>query len=212
MNYKIALYGPQGSGKGTQGEKLAEYLQVPLIVTGNIFRLNIKEKTELGSLAQKYINKGDLVPDEVTIKMILERLSQKDCQKGFVLDGYPRSLVQATALDKAINLTHVLVIHISDKEAVRRIANRRSCPHCGRTYHLAYKPPKKDSICDHCQTSLVQREDDTKEALIKRLNIYHQESEPILNHYEKINILHKINGEQLIEKVWQDIKQIFIQP
>lgn len=209
MNYKIVLFGPQGSGKGTQGEKLAEFLKIPLIVTGNIFRKNIKEETELGRLASQFINKGELVPDDVTIKMILSRLSNDDCQEGFILDGFPRSVAQAEALDKFTDLTHVLLIDISDEEAIRRIASRRACINCGQTYHIIYKPPKKDNICDTCQAKLVLRDDDTEEALGLRLNIYHQESEPLMHRYQQKNILHKINGQPSIAEVWQDVKKIF---
>lgn len=207
--YRIVLFGPQGSGKGTQGEKLADFLRIPLIITGNIFRQNIKEQSELGKLASSYINRGELVPDSVTIKMISERLNQEDCLNGFILDGFPRSLAQAEALDRVIKLTNAILINISDEQSVIRIANRRSCLKCGSVYHLEYKKPKNDNLCDRCQLPLVQREDDTVEALQKRLKIYHRETEPLLARYQKENILFKINGEQMIEKVWQDVKKIF---
>lgn len=206
MSYKIVLFGPQGSGKGTQGEKLAEFLKIPLIVTGNIFRRHIKEQTELGKSAQQYINKGELVPNDVTIKMILDRLNMEDCRHGYVLDGFPRTIAQAKSLE---DITHVLLIDISDNEAVRRIANRRQCINCGTTYHLIYKPSRQDSICDKCGNRLAQRDDDTEEALIKRLELYHQESEPLLNEYKKRNILFRINGEQSIPEVWEEVKKIF---
>lgn len=206
MTYKIVLFGPQGSGKGTQGEKLADFLKIPLIVTGNIFRDNIRKQTELGKLAQQYINKGELVPNEVTIKMITTRLQNADCQNGYILDGFPRTLAQAKAID---DITHVLLIDISDNEAIKRIANRRQCAECGSTYHLIYKPSKRDSICDKCQGKLVQRDDDTEEALAKRLEIYHQESEPLLKKYQEQNILYKINGEKPIPEVWAEVKKIF---
>ncbi|MFA6028145.1 MAG: adenylate kinase [Patescibacteria group bacterium] len=209
MNYKIALFGPQGSGKGTQGEKLAEFLKIPLVITGNIFRKNIKEGTELGKLASSFINKGALVPDDVTIKMIINRLSDNDCQNGFLLDGFPRSLAQSEALDKFTSLSHVLLIDIKDEESVRRIANRRVCLNCGSTFHLLYKPSKKEGICDTCQTKLVQRDDDTEKALRNRLAIYHEQSEPLLKKYQQENILHKINGEKSIEEVWEEVKKIF---
>jgi len=207
--YKIVLFGPQGCGKGTQGEKLSDLLNIPLVVTGNIFRRHIKEQTALGKMAAQFINKGELVPNEITIKMISERLQNEDAAKGFILDGFPRSLMQAEALDKIVKLTHFLLIDISDQESIRRIANRRVCLKCGSTYHLDYKPSKKSGICDRCQEKLEQRADDTEEALAKRLKIYHQESEPILNRYQQQNIVHQINGEQIIEKVWQDIHKIF---
>lgn len=208
--HRIVLFGPQGSGKGTQGEKLADFLRIPLVITGNIFRQNIKEQTELGKLVSSYINRGELVPNSLTIKMISDRLHQQDCLNGFVLDGFPRSTAQAEALNQVIELTHVILINISDEQAIHRIASRRSCLKCGSVYHLEYKKPKKDNLCDRCQLPLVQREDDTIAALQKRLKIYHKETEPLLAQYEKENILFKINGEQMIEKVWQDVKKIFV--
>lgn len=206
MTYKIVLFGPQGSGKGTQGEKLSGFLKIPLIITGSIFRYHIKQQTDLGKLAQQYINKGELVPNEVTIKMMAERLAEKDCQQGFILDGFPRTLAQARAIK---DITHVLLIDISDNEAVRRIANRRQCINCGMTYHLIYKPSQQDNVCDGCKSRLMQRDDDTEEALAKRLELYHQESEPLLDEYEKQNILYKINGGKPIPEVWEDVRNIF---
>jgi len=206
MIHRVVLFGPQGSGKGTQGEKLAEFLNIPLIVTGNIFRYNIKEKTALGELAQQYINKGELVPNEVTIRMIKERLLNSDCANGYILDGFPRTLTQAEALD---NITHVLLIDITDDEAVRRIADRRQCLHCGMTYHPVYKPSKQPDICNKCGEKLVQRDDDTKEALQRRLNLYHQESEPLLSKYQIENILYRIDGSKSIPEVWEAVKKIF---
>lgn len=209
MQNRILLFGPQGSGKGTQGEKLAEWLSLPLVVTGNIFRYNIKEQTELGKLAQEYINKGELVPDEVTNRMIGERLMQDDCRQGFILDGFPRNVVQAEALDSYTQITHLLHIEISDAEAIRRIAQRRTCVAEGHVYHLTYNPPKQADICDEDGSVLEQRKDDTEEALKKRLEIYHSETEPILQHYQSRNVVYTISGEQSIETVWQNIQTIF---
>lgn len=209
MQTRILLFGPQGSGKGTQGEKLAEWLSLPLVVTGNIFRYNIKEQTKLGKLAQEYINKGELVPDEVTNRMIGERLMQDDCKQGFILDGFPRNVVQAEALDSYTQITHLLHIEISDAEAIRRIAQRRTCVAEGHVYHLTYNPPKKADICDEDGSVLEQRKDDTEEALKKRLEIYHSETEPILQHYQPRNVVYTISGEQSIEAVWQNIQTIF---
>ena len=206
---KILLFGPQGSGKGTQGEMLADFLHIPLVVTGNIFRKNIGEETELGLKAKEFINKGELVPDQITIAMIADRLMDSDCREGFILDGFPRNIAQADALDSITDISHVLLINISDAEAVKRISGRRACLQCGATYHIKYKPPLKDNICDKCSQEIVQRDDDTEEALKKRLEIYHQESEPILEKYQDKNILHKIKGEQSIEQVWQDVKKVF---
>lgn len=206
---KILLFGPQGSGKGTQGEMLADFLHIPLVVTGNIFRKNIGEETELGLKAKEFINKGELVPDQITIAMIADRLMDSDCREGFILDGFPRNIAQADALDSITDISHVLLINISDAEAVKRISGRRACLQCGATYHIKYKPPLKENICDKCSQEIVQRDDDTEEALKKRLEIYHQESEPILEKYQDKNILHKIKGEQSIEQVWQDVKKVF---
>ncbi len=209
MQARILLFGPQGSGKGTQGEKLAEWLSLPLVVTGNIFRHNIKEQTELGKLAQEFINKGELVPDEVTNRMIGERLMQDDCKAGFILDGFPRNVVQAEALDSYTQITHLLHIEISDTEAIRRIAQRRTCTAQGHVYHLTYNPPKHAGICDEDSSPLEQRKDDTEEALQKRLEIYHSETEPILQHYQPSKVVYTINGEQSIETVWQEVQKIF---
>ncbi len=203
---RILLFGPQGSGKGTQGEKLSEWLKLPLIVTGNIFRHNIKEQTELGVLAKGYINKGELVPDAVTNRMIGERITQEDCAQGFILDGFPRNLVQADALDTYVKITDLMHISIPDDEAVRRIANRRTCVDQGHVYHLVYNPPKQEGICDEDGSALEQRKDDTEESLKKRLGIYHSETEPILDHYRPYGVIHDIDGIASIEEVWQTVQ------
>ncbi|MDP3970422.1 MAG: adenylate kinase [bacterium] len=205
----ILLFGPQGSGKGTQGEKLAEQLNLPLVVTGNIFRHHMQEGTELGKLAKRFINKGELVPDEVTNRMIGERIQRADCEFGFILDGYPRNLDQAKALDGYTTITHLLHINISDEEAVQRIGNRRTCVENGHVYHLIYNPPKQEGVCDHDASELEQRADDSEEALKKRLAIYHDETEPLLEFYNQRNLVHDIDGEQSIDDVWKDVKSLF---
>lgn len=207
--YKVLLFGPQGSGKGTQGVKLSAWLKLPLIVTGNIFREHMKNNTSLGTLAKQYINDGQLVPDEVTNQMIADRLQQSDRAKGFILDGFPRNLSQAKALDTVTKITHLLHITISDVEAIRRISERRTCTAQGHVYHLVYNPPKQLDQCDVDGSPLSQREDDTSEALKKRLAIYHTETELVLDHYQLSEIVYTINGEQPIEQVWEDIKAIF---
>lgn len=210
MQARILLFGPQGSGKGTQGEKLADWLNLPLIVTGNIFRQNMKEQTEVGKLAQQYINHGELVPDHVTNRMIAERLSQADCDNGFILDGFPRNQVQVEALDTFTHITHLLHITISDEEASMRITHRRQCQQAGHIYHDKFNPPTKAAnTCDIDGSPLVQREDDTAAALKTRLDIYHAETEPILEHYRKLGVVYDIDGSPAIDKVWETIQAIF---
>ena len=162
----IIIFGPQGSGKGTQAEVLSEKLNIPHISTGDIFRENIKNQTELGQKAKQYIDQGQLVPDDIVIDMIKDRLSQTDAKQGFVLDGYPRTIPQAEALDQIIKVDQVLEVWISDEESIMRLGGRRSCPKDGNIYHLKFNPPKEDGICDKCGGQLTIREDDT-EKLIK---------------------------------------------
>ncbi len=209
MVHTILLFGPQGSGKGTQGEKLSDYLHLPLVVTGNIFRENIKNNTPIGQTIKGYINAGQLVPDQVTNTMIQQRLQQADCQAGFVLDGFPRNLAQASALDDIVHITDLLHIHISDGSAIKRIAERRTCVAQGHVYHLTYQPPKVTGVCDVDGSALLQREDDTEVALAKRLEIYHQETEPLLQHYAARGVVRTINGEQPIAAVWKDVQALF---
>lgn len=209
MARNILLFGPQGSGKGTQGEKLSAVLHLPYIVTGNIFRENIKLNTAIGQTIKGCINAGKLVPDEVTNTMIGERISQPDCQEGFVLDGFPRNLAQAEALDAIVPVTQLLHIAIQDQSAIQRIADRRTCIANGHVYHLTFNPPKVSNVCDVDGSELKQREDDTAAALTQRLAIYHQETEPLLGHYQQRGVVHTINGEQAIADVWKDIQAIF---
>lgn len=210
MVRNILLFGPQGSGKGTQGEKLSQWLQLPLVVTGNIFRANIKSATDLGKLANSYISQGQLVPDEVTNAMIQERLAQMDCAAGYVLDGFPRSLSQAQALDRFSHVTHLLHIQLSDAEAVQRIAQRRTCAAQGHVYHLTYNPPAVPEVCDVDGSVLQQRNDDTEEALKTRLEIYHSETEPLLDFYRSKGVVHDLDGAQSIDAVWESVRTLFL--
>jgi len=205
----IILFGPQGSGKGTQAEYLVEALCVPRISPGDIFRLEKEEGTDLGMLAASYTNRGELVPSDVTNRMIEKRLGENDCAKGFILDGYPRNELQADALDVMVDtlehpINHVFEIWISDKEAVKRISGRRVCA-CGVSYHLTYKPPKQEGICDKCGQPLVMRDDDKPDAIKRRLEIYHNTTEPLFDRYKSRGIFMRINGEQSIAKVKEDI-------
>lgn len=207
--FTILLFGPQGSGKGTQGEQLSSFLDLPFIVMGNILRQHIQDKTEIGLRIQECINKGQLVPDEMTNAIINERFRKPDCERGFVLDGYPRNIVQVKALAQMTAISHLIHVAISDEEAIRRIGGRRTCVGGGHVYHILYNPPKRNGICDTDSSPLKQRDDDTEEAMKKRLTIYHEETEPLLSYYQKQNIVHTINGEQPIPDVWSDIKKIF---
>lgn len=207
-NLKIILLGSPISGKGTQAEMLSKKLGIPHISTGNIFRYNIQKKTKLGKIAAKLINQGKFVPDDITNQLLDKSL--RKIKNGFILDGYPRNLNQARALEKISLIDYAFFVKISDKEAIQRITGRRVCLSCGRVYHLKYQPPKKKGICDFCQKELIHREDDSKEVIQKRLKIYHQNTEPLIDYYRQKGILIEINGEQPIEKVQRDIlKKIF---
>lgn len=207
MSLNICLFGPQGSGKGTQAELLNKEFKIPIITPGTIFRRHIKEGTELGVQIEGIINAGQLVPNEIINRIIANRLNESDCISGFILDGYPRNKEQAQALAQFTKLTHAILIDISDQVAQERIVNRRMCS-CGMTYHLMFKQPKKEGVCDECGEKIFQRGDDTKEALAKRLKIYHQETEPVYQQYEQQEIFHRVNGERLIEEVWEDVKKL----
>ena len=209
----IILMGPPGAGKGTQSEKILEYLDIPHISTGDMFREAIKNQTELGKLAQSYTNSGKLVPDEVTIALVKERLSRPDCAKGYLLDGFPRTIPQAEALQvlaKEISRPVELVINITaDKEElVKRISGRRVCPKCGASYHVSFKLPKVDGICDSCGSELIQRKDDTIESLNVRLDAYEHSTKPLIEFYNKLGLCKEVNGLQDINDVFKDIQKV----
>jgi len=202
---RIIVLGPQGSGKGTQAVMLSEKYSIPHISTGDLFRMNLKNKTKLGQTAAKYINKGNLVPDEVTNQMVKQRISEPDCKKGFILDGYPRNLSQAKALSSFVELDAVLDIEISEHETIERLSGRRVCQSCGQNFHIQFNLPKKEGICDKCGGTLMHRQDDYPDAILTRLNIYKKETSPIKQHYEKQGILRTVNGSQSIEGVFTEI-------
>lgn len=206
---KICLFGPQGSGKGTQAEKICEYLGVPQISPGIIFRQAVAEGSELGKQVEGIINSGQLVDNEITNSLVEKRLLQEDCIDGFILDGYPRNMQQAKALDSFSSLSHVVVIDIPDEESIRRISRRRSCVPCGITYHLDYKPPTGEGVCDGCGKELTHRDDDKPDAIKERLYIYHTETEPLFERYEERGILHRVDGTGTIEEVWQRTQNCF---
>lgn len=206
----LVLLGAPGSGKGTYAVELKEYYGIPHISTGEIFRKEIASKSELGILANSYIEKGQLCPDDVTNEIVKKRLIEPDCVKGFILDGFPRTIPQAKFLDELLpiigkRLEAVVDLEISDEEVISRIVNRRSCPKCRKGYNLITKKPLVDGICDDCKVPLVQREDDTEDTVKKRLKVYYNETEPLIKYYTDSGFMLKINSEQPIEKVVKDI-------
>lgn len=210
---RLLIMGRPGAGKGTQAANIKEYYGIPHISTGDMFRAAIKEGTELGKLAKSYMDKGALVPDEVTIGIVKERLLKDDCKKGFLLDGFPRNILQAEALDsfmkeQGISLDAVLDVNVDASILIRRIVGRRICKTCGATYHIDFNKPKKEGICDNCGTPLIQRADDTIETAGSRLEVYDKQTAPLLAYYEKQNLLKTVNGDQELNKVFEDIKAV----
>ena len=205
----VVLFGPPGSGKGTQAKMLAEKYGAPHISTGDILRENLKNKTKLGLEAKSYMDKGELVPDDVLIGIIKDRLAQPDCAPGFLLDGYPRTLPQADALSKILNelgkkLDVVLNIDVPDVELIKRLAGRRMCV-CGASYHILFNPPKQDGICDLCGNKLYHRDDDKEEAIMNRLDVYKNQTQPLIDHYTKEGVMLTINGVANISEVFAEI-------
>lgn len=206
----IVLMGPPDAGKGTQADVMARNLFVPHISTGDIFRANIKAGTELGQLANQYISKGDLVPDEVTLAMIKDRLAEDDCAKGFILDGLPRTIGQADALEAILaeqgkQLDKVVNIDVPEELLIARLCGRRVCRNCSQTYHLENNPPTEAGRCDECGGELYQRADDSEETIKNRLEVYRAQSEPLIAYYEQKGLLLSINGNQTINNVLMDI-------
>ena len=207
---RIILLGPPGAGKGTQAAGIVEKYNIPHISTGDIFRKNIKEGTELGKKAKGFIDQGLLVPDELTVGLVTDRISQPDCEKGFMLDGFPRNVSQAQHLDKylkevGISLDKVVNIEVDKDILVGRAVGRRICKSCGATYHVEFNPPKADGVCDVCGGELYQRADDNEETVSKRIQVYLDETKPLVDYYSKEGIIANINGEQSIDKVFADI-------
>lgn len=193
----LILLGAPGAGKGTQAEKICEKYNIPAVSTGNIIREALKNGTDMGLKAKSYIDAGALVPDEVVIGIIKERLKEDDCKNGFILDGFPRTIPQAEALDAmGINIDKVVDIEVPDDKIAARLSGRRVCLKCGATYHLEYKKPKEDGICDVCGDEIVQRKDDKPETVIDRLNIYHEQTEPLKDYYAKTGKLVIVEGQE----------------
>jgi len=202
----LVLLGPPGSGKGTQAERLEEQLGLPHVGSGDLFRENIRNETELGLLAKGYMDRGQLVPDDVTIAMVRERLRQPDCDDGVILDGFPRTLAQAEALDKILasrprTLAGVLYINVPDEELVRRLSGRWICGQCQTPHHVVFSPPAKEGICDECGGKLYQRDDDRPETVRARLRVYHKQTAPLIDYYCRVSLLVEIDGAGDIETV-----------
>ena len=203
IQMKLVVLGAPGAGKGTQAVILSEKLKVPHISTGDIFRSNIKDGTPLGKLAKQYIDSGALVPDDVTIGIVKDRLQKPDCENGFILDGFPRTIAQAQSLDDILSsmgtkLDSVLDLEVKDEVIVQRLSGRRVCPDCSASYHIDFNPPKKDTICDNCGAKLIQREDDREQTVINRLKTYHAQTEPLIGYYREKGILQKAHGKRQI--------------
>ena len=194
---KIILLGAPGAGKGTQAEAICKHLSIPQISTGNIIRAALKNGTEMGKKAQAYMDAGKLVPDEVVIGIIEERLQEDDCKNGYVLDGFPRTIPQAEALDRmGIDIDRVVDIEVADETIARRVSGRRVCPGCGATYHVDYKKPAVEGVCDRCSDTLVQRKDDQPDTVQERLNVYHEQTEPLKNYYAACGKLVIVEGQE----------------
>ncbi|MEM4541487.1 MAG: adenylate kinase [Archaeoglobaceae archaeon] len=210
---KIILLGAPGAGKGTQAKFLAEKYGIPQISTGDMLREAVEKSTELGKKAKEYMNQGKLVPDEIVVGIVKERLKQKDCERGFILDGFPRTIAQAEALDAMMvelgkKIDAVINIHVSEDEIVKRIVNRRICRKCGAIYHLIYDPPKKNGVCDKCGGELYQRDDDKEEVVRERFKVYRKNTEPLIEYYKRKGILFDVDGTKDIEKVKAEILSI----
>lgn len=210
---KIVMLGAPGAGKGTQAKQIADKYQVPHISTGDIFRANIKEGTSLGKKAKEYMDQGLLVPDELVIDLVVDRLAQEDCKSGYVLDGFPRTIPQAESLDKALEnlgskLDYAIDVDVPDEVIISRMSGRRACLSCGATYHIVNLPPKKEGVCDKCGKELVLREDDKPETVEKRLDVYHEQTQPLIDYYQNKNILKKVDGTQDMQVVFNAIVEI----
>lgn len=209
----LILLGPPGGGKGTQAKRIVEKYGIPQISTGDMFREAVAKGTELGKKAKEYMDRGELVPDDIVIGIVKERLSQPDCEKGFILDGFPRTLKQAEALDEILEemnkkIDAVININVPDEEIIKRIVYRRTCKNCGAVYNLIYSPPKEDNKCDKCGGELYQRDDDKEETVRERLRVYKEQTQPLIDYYKKKGVLYEVDGTKPIDEVWKQIEEI----
>ena len=210
---KIIMLGAPGAGKGTQAKMIADKYSIPHISTGDIFRANIKNGTELGREAKKYMDQGQLVPDELTVKILLDRVSQDDCKNGYVLDGFPRTIPQAEVLTDALNklgekIDYAVNVDVPDENIINRMGGRRACVTCGATYHVVYIPTKVEGVCDRCGSALILRDDDKPETVKKRLNVYHEQTQPLIDYYTAAGVLRSVDGTQDMKDVFNDIVKI----
>ena len=210
---KIIMLGAPGAGKGTQAKMIAEKCGIPHISTGDIFRANIKNGTELGAKAKEYMDKGLLVPDELVCDLVVDRIQQADCEKGYILDGFPRTIPQAEALENALNaieqkLDYAIDIDVPDENIINRMSGRRACVGCGATYHVLFNPTKVEGKCDVCGESLILRDDDKPETVKKRLDVYRTQTQPLIDFYTERKVLVEVDGTQSMDKVFDDIMKI----
>ncbi len=209
----LILFGPPGAGKGTQADRLQDDFQLPFISTGDMLRANVKGETELGVKAKEYMDAGDLVPDELIVAMAAERLQRDDAEDGFILDGFPRTLEQAAALDKQLSelgrrVTAVLLIDVPDENLIRRLSGRRVCVKAGHNYHVEFDPPKHEGVCDQDGSRLIQRDDDKPEVIRNRLRVYHEQTEPLVEHYDEQGLLRRIDGTRPATEVHDHIRAV----
>ncbi len=210
---KIIMLGAPGAGKGTQAKMIADRYGIPHVSTGDIFRANIKNGTELGKQAKAYMDKGELVPDELTVKILLDRVAQADCKNGYVLDGFPRTIPQAEVLDKELgrlgeSIDYAIDVDVPDENIVKRMGGRRACVTCGATYHIEHVPPKKEGICDNCGGELILRDDDKPETVQNRLNVYHTQTQPLIDFYNAKGVLREVDGAKDMMEVFDSITAI----
>lgn len=210
---KIIMLGAPGAGKGTQAKRIADKYNIPHVSTGDIFRSNIKEGTELGMKAKSFMDKGALVPDDITIGMLMDRIHEADCKNGYVLDGFPRTIPQAECLTEALeksdeSIDYAIDVDVPDEHIVNRMGGRRACVGCGATYHVEFNPPKAEGICDVCGSELTLRDDDKPETVKKRLDVYHDQTQPLIDYYKGFGKLKQVDGTQSMDKVFEDIISI----
>ncbi len=210
---KIIMLGAPGAGKGTQAKMLADKYGIPHISTGDIFRANIKNETELGKKAKEYMDQGLLVPDELTCNLVVDRIQQEDCKEGYILDGFPRTIPQAEALDKALTelndkIDYAINVEVPDENIVGRMSGRRACVGCGATYHIVYNPTKTEGVCDRCGKELILRDDDKPETVQKRLNVYHEQTQPLIDFYKNKGVLKEVDGTVDMNDVFDAIVKV----